>query len=167
MTGKKRQPRRLGRVEIIFMIGIVIGLIALRLSVSQALQGTGCPSGAAQAERVGGLLHASLPGTVREIESLQTGERAQYCEIYARFKLPAADLNAVLNTTRIRPPLAVAPALREFASIYRRNPWKPEAGVTYQCGRSPQALDYLQAVCVDTRDPAANIVYFTVDYLPE
>ncbi len=167
MPDKKRQSRRLGRIEILFMVGVVIVLIVLRIGASQALQGSGCPVGTAVTDHIASVLRANLPSSVYDVESLQTGERDQYCEIYARFKIPATDLTPFLNSTRIRPPLAPAPAIREFASIYRRNPWKPEANIAYQCGRSPQALDYLQAVCVDTRNQAANIVYFTVDYLPE
>src|SRR5690349_9408653 len=146
MPNKKRQMRRLGRIEIIIMAGVVIVLIVLRIGASQALQGSGCPSGAASTDRVASLLRANLPASAYDIESLQTGERDQYCEIYVRFKIPATDLTPLLNSTRIRPPLAAAPSLREFASIYRRNPWKPEQNTMYQCGRSPQTLDYLQAV---------------------
>lgn len=167
MASKKRQARRLGRIEILITASIILVLVVLRIGASQALQGTGCPSGSADPQQVAGLLRVNLPGSAHRIESLQTGERDQYCEIYARFNVPAADLNSLLNSSRIRPPLAAAPSLREFASIYRRNPWQPEAGVAYQCGRSPQALDYLQAVCVDARNPGANVVYLTVDYLPE
>lgn len=164
---RNRQPQRTYRLEIGIAALILVGLIVLRIGASQAIQGSGCPSGAAVRAQVESLIHARLPLAVIEVDSLQTGERDQYCEVYTRFRLPAFALTEFLNSTRIRPPLASAPSLAEFASIYRRNPWKPEAGVSYICGRSPQALDYLQSVCVDTRQDGANIVYLTVNYLPD
>ncbi len=163
------KKRTVGLVQI--LVFLVLGGVAVfvcyaipMVGFGSMLSGLSCPDGKASAADLAHLVRGTFPPSLSNIDTLQVGGAAKYCEVYLRFEMAPTDLNTFVLSTRINLPLVPKTHLHLFDSLHGKNPWKPDPATTYLYGRGPQSLDYTQTVFVDTTYPQRYIIYMIVEY---